>query len=177
MKTLYTLISFAFFSSVYAAVDYNLCADRTKTDCEALHMPTLGQIDSEASHQTFTCGAGCRGDAYSKSLAAVALLSPQASDLDLSHYITFEANPIHVAYFPLSDNVYERVVAVEKNDYLTLKTCQFSSNNLSATLENYKKKHNAEAGSVIINEENYNNLKTAFQAQIDDALCEDLQLE
>ncbi len=178
MKVLCAIISLACFAAAYAdVVPYNFCADKTKTDCETLHMPSLGSIDSAAGHQTATCGDGCSGDAAFKATAAVTLLVVKAGDLDYSHYITYEANSQNVVYIQQEEggNTYERIIAQGDDDHFSLKYCTFLTDNIAATLEKYKKEHDVQAGASIIDKGDYNSLKTAFQAQEDATFCADLK--
>ncbi len=180
IKNLIILAIFLFLNdkNLYAKnaekVPYNLCIQNTRTDCEVLHMPKLGQIESKSGNHIFTCGAVCGGDSNMKASAAAAILSPKALDLDKSHYIAFEANPENIAYFKLNKSNYERLVAIEKNNNLTLKFCQFSTDNLYQIIENYKKKYKVLAGPLILNKDTYENIKSAFKAEEDKSLCADL---
>ncbi len=182
MKTFLTFASLTCSLSAYAdIVPYNLCAHTTKTDCEALHMPSLGIIDSSTGHKTFSCDTACSGCAPFKAIQAVSLLAPQAGDFNYSHFITFEINENNIVYIQPNQNegnTFERIIAHEENNLLILKYCSFSTDNIVATLEKYKKDYqgkNVQAGKSLIKIEAYNNLKTAFQAQEDASFCEDLK--
>ncbi len=176
LVSLMSISAYAEFSARH--IPYNLCADKTKTDCKSHYMPVLGQIDNSVGHQIYTCGDNCIDESSLKSAGAIMLLIKKTGDFNFSHYVTYEFNPENLVYVKLDQgtNLYERVIVTNENDTIALKYCSFSSNDLISTLEKFKSKHNSQAGVSLVNSNSYNDLKTAFKAQEDTSWCSDLSL-
>ncbi len=180
MKACALLVSLIF-SSAHAdqiprTIPYNLCADKTNSECKSLYMPSIGQINAAAGMAIFKCDRGCLGEAKLKALGAINLLAPRARDLDYSHFLTYETDPNILVYVPNKQSAenFERVVIKSGNNSVTLYYCQFYSSDINATIKNYQTKHNVQAGKSTIYSSPYANLKAAFKAQEDKSLCEDL---